>query len=644
MNNRIFVVLIAILLHVGGISQESLFTQQYIDTFQMRPITRLKLKKFKEVLEKDKELKGWSKYYSLSAYRYFSSDYNKDSALYFANKAISYFEEFGDMNNYQQEALTKPYFILGWYARLEENHRKAVEYNLKGVELAKTMQRLYARPSKYLPYFYRDIMYSYVDLGYISSAKKYAHYLITNDWYMKREGIYIYNQLGILHSYENQLDSAKYYFKKGLTTLEKEKEEPDFIEIQETLWINTGNVFRKSGNLDSTLYYYKMANSDKPYIESKRLPNRSLISLLNKKASLAYLDIHKGDVNNALKELNAIRDSIFTNGLDVVSREKLDLRILLSETFIDGYKKGGNYRMAFREAERKNVLIEQLNDLVLKENIEELQARFDLKEKENEINELGILNAVQKAKIRQRNTVLYIILALIIIFLLLVYGWVQQGKLKSKYQIISLQQRLLRSQLNPHFIFNSLNSVHGLITKEPSNAQSYLLKFSSLLRQTLQNSREEFIPIRDEIDALRNYLDLQSSFFKKFDYQIEIDNSNELKEKLIPPMFIQPFVENSIEHGFVDNQNNIIKISIGIDKGKKVLNCTILDNGQGYSKAISSSKEKRDSPQSSNILKDRIMLYAKYLKTDAFYRIKGRDQNIGNGTTVDISIPYIVEY
>ncbi|MCB0761433.1 MAG: histidine kinase [Flavobacteriales bacterium] len=153
-------------------------------------------------------------------------------------------------------------------------------------------------------------------------------------------------------------------------------------------------------------------------------------------------------------------------------------------------------------------------------------------------------------------------------------------KLNLEKSVIELEQKALRLQMNPHFIFNSLNSIQGLIAKEDAKtARLYLSKFSKLMRQTLENSRETMISLEDEIAALRNYLDIeQFTHENRFEYRIECEVDSEAF--LIPPLVIQPFAENAIIHGLIPRgEGGQLLVRFTEDKG--MLIAEIWDNGIG---------------------------------------------------------------
>lgn len=153
-------------------------------------------------------------------------------------------------------------------------------------------------------------------------------------------------------------------------------------------------------------------------------------------------------------------------------------------------------------------------------------------------------------------------------------------------QKIELEKKALRLQMNPHFIFNSLNSIQGYILKQDRDqAIRYLSKFSKLMRLILTNSSSHFVLVKDEIKALELYLDLEKLRFEnKFEHQIIIDPKIDQDFYEIPPMIIQPYVENAIIHGLL-NKNDMGSLIIDLKEEGKTLVCTITDNGIGREKA-----------------------------------------------------------
>jgi ligand-binding sensor domain-containing protein len=164
----------------------------------------------------------------------------------------------------------------------------------------------------------------------------------------------------------------------------------------------------------------------------------------------------------------------------------------------------------------------------------------------------------------------------------------EKAKLKSDYEnkMIHLEMQNLRSQMNPHFIFNSLNSINSFVVENKTHlASDYLTKFSRLIRLILDNSKNESISLEKELETLKLYLLMESlRFDKKFDYAVHIDDGIDEQATKVPPMIIQPYVENAIWHGLL-HKNEKGKVDVHLKKIQQALQIIIEDNGIGRAKA-----------------------------------------------------------
>jgi hypothetical protein len=153
-------------------------------------------------------------------------------------------------------------------------------------------------------------------------------------------------------------------------------------------------------------------------------------------------------------------------------------------------------------------------------------------------------------------------------------------------QKTELEMQALRAQMNPHFIFNSLSSINMFILENNKlQASEYLSKFSKLMRLILQNSQEAFIPLERELEALRLYLELECvRFDKKFEYSIAVDGTVDTTVLRVPPLIIQPYVENAIWHGLMHKQLQG-HLEIELFQEDDVLRCKITDDGVGRAEA-----------------------------------------------------------
>lgn len=228
---------------------------------------------------------------------------------------------------------------------------------------------------------------------------------------------------------------------------------------------------------------------------------------------------------------------------------------------------------------------------------------------------------------------------------------IKEQRLEMENAMLELEQKALRLQMNPHFIFNALNSIQGLIaTKDTKSARYYLAKFSKLMRRVLENSRETHISLEREIDSLEVYLDLERFCGgEKFDFEIHTDEKLSPEETLIPPMLIQPFVENAIIHGINHLENSKGKITLRFLQEDKTLTCEIIDNGIGREEAkkVNSHRVPGHKSTALAVTKERLhVLKGPEGEGTADLQIKDLYDQAGKaeGTQVIIKIPLIEDW
>jgi tetratricopeptide (TPR) repeat protein len=260
----------------------------------------------------------------------------------------------------------------------------------------------------------------------------------------------------------------------------------------------------------------------------------------------------------------------------------------------------------------------------------------DLLSKKTELQELEIT--------QQR----YIIIGIIVVFMLMAALAVlimRQLRLKSSYNQLEAEQKALRAQMNPHFIFNALVSIQNFIHgNNNTQAVSYLGKFAGLMRIILENSREELVTLESEIKVIDYYLSLERLRFDgKFDFTVSSPDSIDPESIYVPSMLLQPFVENSIVHGFRGiNYKGKIEVSFTIKE--EMLFCKILDNGIGIGieKASNIKKESQTHKSlSTQIIEERISLYARKSGKKIQVEITNNPNQvtIAGGTAVLLIIP-----
>ena len=218
-------------------------------------------------------------------------------------------------------------------------------------------------------------------------------------------------------------------------------------------------------------------------------------------------------------------------------------------------------------------------------------------------------------------------------------------KAESIRKISEMELQSLRSQLNPHFMFNSLNSIQALIIKQENDkSQSYLSQFARLLRMMLENTESPFIPLQKEIDFLQLYLALEGLRVPDMQYSISIDSLLNTEKILIPNMLLQPYAENAIWHGLSHKENDK-QLQIRISKENGSVNYEIEDNGVGRKKAgeLKSFFRKQHQSKGMELLSKRINLlnkeYGSTIKTEITDVMKNNEVA---GTLVSIKIPVML--
>ncbi|MCB0479485.1 MAG: histidine kinase [Crocinitomicaceae bacterium] len=232
------------------------------------------------------------------------------------------------------------------------------------------------------------------------------------------------------------------------------------------------------------------------------------------------------------------------------------------------------------------------------------------------------------------------------VILLIVIVWRDQLrririKNEKEKELIGSKLTALKLQMNPHFIFNALNSIQDLILKEDTeNSYDYIVKFSNLVRRILNYSDQEFIEIEEEIEILQLYLELEDLRFKK-DFEFKIINHIE-EDIRIPSMLIQPFVENSVKHGLLHKEGfKSIEISFEL---KDVVVCTITDNGIGRSRSMEINSRKAHKPKSISIksIENRMEILKSYYKSELGIKFVDLTDEMGQaiGTKVELRLPF----
>ncbi|MEM9856936.1 MAG: histidine kinase [Bacteroidota bacterium] len=362
----------------------------------------------------------------------------------------------------------------------------------------------------------------------------------------------------------------------------------------------------------------------------------------------------QGDLNLEIAELYLSNDQAgealpyLNSGLSV-SNERGDIEQSLkaSKTLSDVYAEQGDYSKALSNYEKYVALVDQqyekkqqeieLSKKVL-ESLYDNRETIKLLEKDRELNASQIALLEQESS--QKNLMIYGLLLLIVVILIagfLLYRSSQQKRLAN--QLLTLKS--LRSQMNPHFIFNALNSVNSFISKnDMRQANKYLSEFSRLMRIVMENSQSDFVPLTEEVSTLELYLKLEHFRFQdKFDYNFQVDEALLSEEYAMPPMLIQPFIENAIWHGlrYKEGKGQLVVKLLSQNNGLKMV---IEDNGIGRkrSKALKTENQSQQKSTGMKNTQNRIALINDTYNSKIRLTITDLEGD-ATGTKVEVFLP-----
>ncbi len=586
----------------------------------------------KKMLETDSNLVGWSAYYKQKCYHHLVEKEN-DSVLFYGRMALELFKDKQlkiEKNKKEEPYIKGVSLYMGIVLLQEKKYKESVKSLLRASRLINKYPDFQTGQN---PYIYGYLASNFIEMGNKKDALFYRLKVSKDSVYMSnpKKAAITYNRLGILYDYFEVKDSAFYYHHKSL----KKRLKIDDFAGARVSYDNIGNFHRIEQNIDSALWYFDKAKETLQKYPEENYGMSKYFTISNYGFALIY----NGQPDKAVHILNAVLDTI--NKIDVVNDNIKELKISTYDYLTEAYtilKKPVLVSSILRE---KNIFLEKFYQQILDEQLQELNIYYESQEKQNLINELELSSKIQKSELRQKNVLITtsIIVALFLFFSLFLY--IRNKKIKTKYQTTVLEQHLLRTQLNPHFLFNALTILCSLVQKKSENSISYIIQLSNLLRSTLENSQEEFILLSEEVKALEGYMKLQSNFSQKFSFNFRMDYHINPSEILIPPMFIQPFVENSIQHGFNQKIGGHIDISFTIEKEKGLIRCLVKDNGSGIREKEPYLKYNLNANKSysGRILSQRLKIYSKSMKRNAYFIRKVNEDGIG--TEVQLYLPYI---
>ena len=612
-----------------------------------------------EIYSKLKDEKGISSINNAVGINYYKQSLLEEALVYF-NKSIAYNEKTNNKFNLISGLLNTGniYADIGEYTKAINNYHKVIKLSKEvghklGLNYAQNnLGNVYESQGNYL-----KAMSLFKNVFYEKEIEKDTLGMANT-----------LNSLGII--YQKRGD-----FQEAIKTHEKSFKYAEDIgskSLIATNKTNIGNIYLGLKKYDLAKSHYQealkitrsindkneesicLSNLGTLYLQTNAIPmaqnyfmqSVALCKAIDNKEQLAYSYVGLGETyykasnyKEAIKFLELGKSLALQ--IDILEPQK-DATKLLSEI----YDKKGDFKKAFENHE----LFKKVSDSLLnEENIKkiasiEYEYKYkrdldDAAERETKLTKTVETTSKDLQK-SQRNLLLGIITFLAVALVLgSIIFLLKLRHSKAKTQNIITEQKLLRTQMTPHFIFNSLSVLQGMIlNKEESKSVNYLSKFSKLLRITLENSRDKTVLLSHELEAVENYLSLQQIENEKITFELHVADSIETNAIKVPPMLIQPFVENAIEHAF-KNQNDACTIEIKLTLVDAKLICVILDNGMGIDSSERNSNQNKKS-LATQITKERLAYLSKDFKMDASIAIEDRSTYGAQGTQVTIQMPY----
>ena len=443
----------------------------------------------------------------------------------------------------------------------------------------------------------------------------------------------------IAQTYDSQgmKSKAQDYFKTSLNLAENETKKRAVEEKVKVAEFNNSNA-----DYEEEINLRKEAIKDIEAIEKdSTIPNESGITSQKQNYKIGNIYALKREFDSAIPYYErSIKEAGKKGDLEV----KKDATRRVSEVY---FNLGEDEKGRAAIDDYKNVV-----DELYAKKVQEISraARFSksIAEQQNRITSLESDRELSRSKYnltqernKRQQLIIYSLIGGMVLFLLtgfLMFKYIKQQRLANNL----LALKSLRSQMNPHFIFNALNSVNSFIAaNDERTANKYLTDFSHLMRSVLENSEEDFIPLKKEIELLELYTKLEHFRFQdKFDYDISVDETINIEKFQIPPMLLQPYIENAVWHGLrYKTEKGQLNINIQ-PKSKDEITITITDDGIGRerSKGVKTENQKKQSSKGMNNIKKRVAILNEMYKDKVDVTIEDLQDLEDVGTKVVVTL------
>lgn len=557
--------------------------------------------------------------------RAYLQENNKDSADFYINKAI----QFASRTSGKLElalCLHQSSLVHAQFSNIQE----AVTQELIALQLVEKLNNIY-----YECIFNRYIAKLSLDAGNLREAEKYLLKSQTKC-----------NKLGSERlKAENEILKARIETRKGfpklvlvylpgtVNTLERLN---DYAALGEA-WMILGETHNAAQSVPSSLKAFQQSLT---YFENSKEPEQ--MASVYHQIGLVYLGIN--DVFNA--EKNILKSINIRNSIHERTRIYESYFALSNVYAKQGQKqKAYDFIKKYTDFLRRNsfsIDSKKIEDLTQTNSREERERLIETQEEklQKELKEKEILQLQSDRQLLG----ISIVIALFFLSAISVFFVIRQRNTLQEQKESEMSQTLLRSQMNPHFIFNALAVIQSYIYENtPEKTSKFLVNFSKLIRLILENSPKEFITIDIEKEILTKYLTTQKLRFEdRFNFVLNIKEELLFKRALIPPMITQPFIENSIEHGQLHTiENGIIEITMKEKEGMLVIE--IQDNGVGRTKAGKIKKNRTHKSMAMEITRERIEILNKKYKGKGSMTVEDVNPHNKTGTRVTICLPMIFE-
>ncbi len=506
-------------------------------------------------------------------------------------------------------------------------------------------------------------------LDYNQRALELAESVDNPSVHIKRSINVALNGIGNLYQTLEQYDQAIVQFERALK-LEEELGNKLGLAINHQ---NIGNCLEEKGDLESALENYRKSLAYNEEIGSEYgtiICKNSLAQIYLKQdmpyAALVLLEplleasqrigdffitasifINTGWAHTKLGNFDQAHDFI-TKGLEMAINRNMPSSILygyqkLSELEYDR----GDFKKAYEYYKKADEHAAQISSATNLRYMNDIIERYETDKKNNQIAVLAKQNEIVRLRLKKNETTLLVSALIVGLISSILYILYRQYQSKNEKRVLTLEQKMLRSQMNPHFLFNSLNSIKlYIINNEQKNAVHYLNKFSKLVRKILEASSQREISLAEELETVELYMNIENiRFSNEIDFRVEVDEDINVDNVKIPSLTLQPFLENSLWHGLSPKEGEK-KIHIHVKrKDKGHVSIEILDNGVGRTMA-EANKENRVLKRKSvgiHITKERLANFAKDYQNNFDVDIVDLYDDDGkpNGTKVVLDIPTI---